>query len=183
MAQLAAQRATQELQAAIDTHGAEWREQLQRESDAVDRSWEVAVETLRDLHAERIRAHAKLRAVGGSPSLSIGPALVNPAQAADSVTGEKLAPAMGQMVLDAKSRHGSASSCNPTPCSMRLAKMGNPDPIPEFIPGGGVAKQIREAMEHAASVQRGYAPDEDNAPAVGAGPRYRESAPAFEFES
>ena len=87
------------------------------------------------------------------------------------------------MVLDAKSRHRQRIVVQPDVMLDALAKMGNPDPIPEFIPGGGVAKQIKEAMEHAASVQRGYAPDEDNAPAVGAGPRYRQSAPDFEFQS
>jgi hypothetical protein len=160
VALLAAQRAARELQATIDEHGAEWADRLQREADDADQAWTTAVDTLTILYAERVEAHRKLRAVGGTPSQSTGPAIFKPGEVADSVTGEKLSQAMAQMVLTPQARHQQRVIASPEVMLNALARMGDPEPIEPFIPGGDVAERIRKAMEHAESVQRGYSIEE-----------------------
>lgn len=162
---LAIQRAQRDLQAVLDEAGQEWTEDLASEVEAAEAAWSEALAILEAAHQQRIRAYQRRRAVGGEvPSTAL---LLEPARCFDNVSGDRLQLAW---LDDPGQRYRQRVGVRVEDAIVALQALGEPEP-PVPMPGSGVATAIKHSLDHAKSVSRGYAPDEDNAPAIRQMPR------------
>ena len=159
--QLAVQRTRQELQQAVDAHGADWAADLDQQAAALDQAWGAAVGALQTLHQERLAAHARRRVVGGQmPSTSI---LLEPGKLFDNLTGDRLQLAwLGDPGQRYRQRVGAHLA------DILAAMRGEPEPDAPMA-GSLVADRLKASFEHARSVERGFSDEEirqNTAPAI-----------------
>ncbi len=158
--QLAAQSARGDLQAVLNEHGASWVESLVMRAEDFEHAWDETVATLTTLYGQRRALGARLEKLGAD-----GPAMhgvrLKPAQLVDSLNGERLELAYHP---DGAARQRRRVVIGVGDVLAALADLGTLEEI-TGVPGG-LGEAFKQAVGHARSVNRGFAPGEENAPAV-----------------
>lgn len=149
-------KARAQLQDALDVHGPEWLADLDEHAALIDEAWSDQLAALVTLYADRVQAHRLRAALGGHarPSATVR---LSPSQLIDSVSGQRLELAR---LDDAGQRWRQRALVNIADVLGALQTADEPEEIPAFIPGGGVAEQIARAAEHAQAVARGQTVEE-----------------------
>lgn len=161
-AQDAARDAHAELQSALDEHGAAWLDDLAAQAGELEQEWNEALTALASLHGQRTALNAQ-RARLGAETPAITNIRLKPSQLTDSLNGDKLAVAWNP---DPQARNHLRALAPVGDILAALAELGVREELPTVLGVPGLGEAFKRAREHAATVGRGFAPGEHNAPLV-----------------
>jgi hypothetical protein len=162
VAQVVANSARSDLQAVLDKEGATWLDALTLDSEKLEQAFDSAAVALTSLYGQRAALNATLRKLGADEVPNIRFVRLKPSALIDSLNGDRLQLAYQP---DGAARQRQRVEIHAADVLAALSSLGVVEE-PQVV-GSGLGDALKLSFGHNETVERGYAPGEHNAPAMG----------------